>query len=73
MAMTPKLMDEVYFFPIWMQNFEGQLKKLHREIELEEVDEFGVKYLQDFKDLDFMDFAILVYQERPDLIDLSQN
>lgn len=73
MAMTPKLMDEAYFFPIWMQNFEGQLKKLHREIELEEVDEFGVKYLQDFKDLEFMDFAILVYQERPDLIWTSQN
>jgi len=70
---TPKLLDDHYFFPIWMQNFEGQLKKLHREIELEEIDEFGVKYTQDFKDLEFMDFAILVYQERPDLIDTNQN
>ena len=71
--MTPRLMDEAYFFPIWMQNFEGQLKKLHREIELDEIDDFGIRYTQDFKDLDFMDFAILVYQERSDLIDYSQN
>jgi hypothetical protein len=71
--MEKKALEDHHYFPVWMQNFEGQLKKLHREIELEEIDEFGVKYLQDFKDLEFMDFCILVYQERPDLIDLSQN
>jgi len=71
--MAKKVLEDHYYFPIWMQNFEGQLKTLHREIELEEIDEYGVKYLQDFKDLEFMDFCILVYQERPDLIDISQN
>jgi len=73
MAQVNSILFDGYFFPIWMQNFEGQLLKLHKEIELEEMDEHGVTYLQDFKDLEFMDFSLLVYQERPDLIDYSQN
>jgi len=73
MAKVDSILQDCYFFPLWMQNFEGQLKKMHREIQLEEMDEFGVKYFQDFKDLEFIDFALLVYQERPDLISYDQN
>jgi len=73
MAKVNSVLHDCYFFPLWIQNFEGQLLKLHREIELEEIDELGIKYTNDFKDLEFMDFCILVYRERPDLIDYSQN
>jgi len=46
-------------------NFEGQLRKIHAEYE----DEDG----HNFHDLPFTDFCILVYTERPDLIDVQQN
>ena len=75
MAKIPKLLEDHYFFPIWMQNFEGQLKKLHSELVVTDEDQLGLglPVERDFKGLDFMDFAILVYQERSDLIDYSQN
>ncbi len=75
MAKVDSILFDGYFFPIWMQNFEGQLKKLHKELVVTDEDQLGLGLPvdRDFKDLDFMDFAILVYQERSDLIDYSQN
>ena len=73
MGSPERLLDEVYFFPLWMQNFEGQLKNLHATLVLDQMDEYGIKTTQDFTEMDFIDFCILVYQERPDLIDISQN
>ncbi len=73
MSKTPKRMDEACFFPIWVQNFEGQLKALHQDLVVSEDEVLGIPVERDFKEMDFMDFCLLVYQERPDLINLSQN
>lgn len=60
-----KALLDSHFFPIWCQNFEGQLRKIHADF----VDEDG----HTFHDLTFTDFCILVYTERPELIDYQQN
>mgnify|MGYP003551418080 FL=1 len=74
MSKTPRLMPDVYFFPIWMQNFEGQLKALHQDLVVKDDKlNIGVEIDCDFKEMDFMDFCLLVYQTRPDLINLRQN
>ena len=66
-------MPDTYFFPLWMQNFEGQLKKLHQELVVSENEVLGIPVDRDFKEMDFIDFCLLVYQERPDLISYDQN
>ncbi len=59
------VLQDNHHFPIWCMNFEGQLRKIHQEFE----DENG----ENFRDLDFIDFCILVYTERPELIWYGQN
>jgi len=66
-------MPDAYFFPLWMQNFEGQLNKLHQELVVTEDESLGIPIERDFKEMDYMDFCLLVYQTRSDLIDTSQN
>jgi len=73
MSKTPEIMPDTYFFPLWMQNFEGQLKKLHQELVVSENEVLGIPVDRDFKEMDFIDFCLLVYQTRPDLIWISQN
>ena len=60
-----KAIAESTMFSIWCMNFEGQLRKIHEDY----VDEEG----NTFHDLPFTDFCILVYTERPELIDNQQN
>jgi len=59
------VLQDSQYFSIWCMNFEGQLRKIHQEFE----DENG----ENFRDLPFTDFCLLVYAERKDLIDISQN
>jgi len=73
MSKTPKLMDDAYYFPLWMQNFEGQLKHLHDDLVVTECESLGIPMDRDFKEMDFIDFCLLIYQERPDLINYNQN
>ena len=76
--MTPQLfhnyfplmqLKEADFFGIWCFNFSGQLRKLHWELVVE--DENGV--MSNFQGMDYTDFCILTYRERPDLISYDQN
>jgi len=71
--MAPRILEDHYYFPIWMQNFEGQLKKLHQELVVTEDESLGIPIERDFKEMDYMDFCLLVYQTRPDLISYDQN
>lgn len=60
-----KALKECDLFSIWCLNFEGQLRKIHEDY----ADEDG----NTFHDLPFTDFCLLVYTERPELIDNQQN
>ncbi len=77
MAKVDDILFDGYFFPIWCQNFEGQLKNLHQNLTITEgiTTSMALKDLNEknFKEMDFIDFCLLVYQERSDLIDYSQN
>jgi len=73
MAKTPDIMKDIFFFPVWMQNFEGQLKALHQDLVVTEDEVLGIPVERDFKEMDYVDFCLLVYQTRPDLIWISQN
>ena len=62
-------LKETDFFGIWCFTFSGQLRRLHEELVVE--DENGV--MTNFHGMDYTDFCILTYRERPDLIDYLQN
>jgi len=62
-------LNDADFFSIWCLNFSGQLKKLHEELVVE--DENGE--MANFQGMNFEDFCILTYQQRPDLISYTQN
>jgi len=65
---TISLREDV-FFSAWVFTFSGQLKKLQEELVIENED----GSFADFQAMPYLDFCILTYQERPDLIEINQN
>ncbi len=61
-------LSEDKFYPIWKFNFYGQLRKLHADTNV--VDEGQEHH---FYNMPFDDFCLIVFEERQDLIDDTQN
>lgn len=61
--------NEADLFGIWCYDFQAQLHDLHQNLEVEEED----GSIHNFREQDFTDFCIMVYTDRIDLIDFSQN
>lgn len=68
-GMATDIIKDSFFYSLWAFTFKKQLETLHRELTIQ--DELGVP--SGFEGLGFEDFCLLVYQERPDLIDYCQN
>lgn len=62
-------LPEDVFFSLWAYNFSKELKRLHEELVIENED----GSFDDFQKMNYMDFAILTYQERHDLVGQSLN
>jgi len=63
------MFKEADFFGIFCFDFAAQLRELHQNLEVE--DEDGIT--RNFREMPYVDFCILIYQQRQDLIDFSQN
>jgi hypothetical protein len=62
-------LKEDVFFAAWAFCCHAQLKKLHEELVIENED----GSFDSFQKMNFLDFSLLTFQERPDLVDVSSN
>lgn len=65
---TIRLREDI-FFTAWANTFQAQLKKLHEELVVENED----GSFDDFHKMSLLDFSLLTFQERPDLIQQDHN